>query len=123
ILKKIRALAQIAGVLARVRSAEARAFDDGVKVNRTRQLIVGGLNDGAAGSEKRRRTLETVLATSGRQVKTDLWHDPRIAIVHDVELPIPLYYVQPVNAEVEDAYLAVQADERRSYKLHIDYQW
>jgi hypothetical protein len=123
ILKKIRALAQIAGVLARVRSAEARAFDDGVKVNRTRQLIVGGLNDGAGGSEKLRRTLETVLATSGRQVKTDLWHDPRIAIVHDVELPIPLYYVQPVNAEVEDAYLAVQADERRSYKLHIDYQW
>ena len=123
ILKKIRALAQIAGVLARVRSAEARAFDDGVKVNRTRQLIVGGLNDGAGGSEKLRRTLETVLATSGRQVKTDLWHDPRIAIVHDVELPIPLYYVQPVNAEIEDAYLAVQADERRSYKLHIDYQW
>ncbi|HEX4963439.1 MAG TPA: tubulin-like doman-containing protein [Thermoanaerobaculia bacterium] len=123
VLKKIRALAQIAGVLARVRSAEARAFDDGVKVNRTRQLIVGGLNDGAGGSEKLRRTLETVLATSGRQVKTDLWHDPRIAIVHDVELPIPLYYVQPVNAEVEDAYLAVQADERRSYKLHIDYQW
>ncbi|HEV7506939.1 MAG TPA: tubulin-like doman-containing protein [Thermoanaerobaculia bacterium] len=123
VLKKIRALAQIAGVLARVRSAEARAFDDGVKVNRTRQLIVGGLGDGARSSEKLRRMLETVLATSGRQVKTDLWHDPRIAIVHDVELPIPLYYVQPVNAEIEDAYLAVQADERRSYKLHIDYQW
>jgi hypothetical protein len=125
ILKKIRALAQIAGVLARVRSAEARAFDDGVKVNRTRQLIIGGLagRHGARGSEKLRQTLESALATSGRQVKTDLWHDPRIAIVHDVELPIPLYYLQPVNAEIEDAYLTVQADQRRSYKLHIDYRW
>jgi hypothetical protein len=123
VLRKIRALAQIAGVLARVRSAEAKAFDDGVKVNRTRQLIVGGLDEGAAASEKLRRILESALGISGRQVKTDVWHDPRIAIVHDVELPIPLYYVQPVNAEIEDAYLAVQADERRSYKLHIDYRW
>lgn len=125
VLKKIRALSQLAGVLARVRSAEARALDDGVKVNRTRQLIFGGLGErnGARRSEKLRALLESVLATDGRQVRSDLWHDPRIAIVHDVELPIPLYYVQPVNAEIEDSYLAVQADERRSYNLHIDYNW
>ena len=125
ILKKVRALSQIAGVLARVRSAEARALDDGVKVNRTRQLIVGGLGGGNAArtSEKLRQVLESVLATSGRQVKTDVWHDPRIAIVHDVELPVPLYYMQPVNAEIEDSYLAVQADERRPYNLHIDFNW
>lgn len=125
VLQKVRALSQLAGVLARVRSAESRALDDGVKVNRTRQLIVGGLGarDGARTSEKLRLLLESVLATDGRQVKTDHWHDPRIAIVHDVELPIPLYYVQPVNAEIEDSYLAVQADERRSYNLHIDFNW
>ena len=125
ILKKVRALSQIAGVLARVRSAEAKALDDGVKVNRTRQLIVGGLGNGNAArtSEKLQRLLESVLQTAGRQVKTDVWHDPRIAIVHDVELPIPLYYVQPVNAEIEDSYLAVQADDRRSYNLHIDFNW
>jgi hypothetical protein len=125
VTKKVRALSQVAGVLARVRSAEARALDDGVKVNRTRQLILGGRvgRDGARTSEKLRRELESVLSAGGRQVHTDLWHDPRIAIVHDVELPIPLYYLQPVNAEVEEAYLHVQADERRSYNLHIDFNW
>ncbi|HKI06084.1 MAG TPA: tubulin-like doman-containing protein [Thermoanaerobaculia bacterium] len=131
VLKKVRALSQLAGVLARVRSAEARALDDGVKVNRTRQLILGGLGSGDGGvsgnsartSEKLRRVMESVLASSGRQVRTDLWHDPRIAIVHDVELPVPLYYLQPVNAEIEDSYLAVQGDERRSYNLHIDFNW
>jgi Tubulin like len=125
ILKKVRALSQIAGVLARVRAAESKALDDGVKVSRTRQLIVGGLGGRNASrtSEKLRRLLESVLQTAGRRVDIDVWHDPRIAIVHDVELPIPLYYVQPVNAEIEDSYLAVQADERRSYNLHIDFNW
>jgi len=125
VLKKVHALSQLAGVLARVQSADARAFDDGVKVNRTRQLIVGGLGsrNGAGISEKLRETLARELASSGRQVRTDVWHDPRIAIVHDVELAIPLYYIQPVNAEIEDSYLAVQADERRSYNLHIDFNW
>ena len=26
------------------------------------------------------------------------WHDPRLAVVHDVESPIPLYYLEPVTS-------------------------
>ncbi|MFL6244783.1 MAG: tubulin-like doman-containing protein [Thermoanaerobaculia bacterium] len=119
--KKFRALAQLSGVLARVSSAESAALDDGAKPNRTRQLI---LNLGEAGKETRFvQRLESILGVSGRQVKTDRWHDPRLAIVHDVELPIPLYYIEPITREIEEAYLHLAADERRAYNLHTDFQW
>ncbi len=121
--KKFRALAQVAGVLARVSSTETKALDDGVKTNRTRQLIVGIGAGGGTASQRFVDELNAVLATSGRQVKEDEWHDPRIAIVHDVEMPIPLYYIEPVTSEIEDAYLALAADERRAYNLHTDYNW
>ncbi len=64
-----------------------------------------------------------MLSVSGRQVKEDNWHDPRLVIVHDVELPIPLYYLEPVTGEIEDAYLQLAADEQRSYNLHTDFNW
>lgn len=123
--KKLRALNQLAGVLARVNAAESKALDDGVKVNRTRQLIVnlGGAGSSAA-SQGFLERLKAVLATGGKQVKEDhAWPDPRLAIVHDVVLPIPLYYLEPVTREIEDAYLQLAADERRSYQLHTDYNW
>ena len=121
--RKFRALAQLAGVLARVDTAESKALDDGVKVNRTRQLIAGVEATGGKGAETFLDRLCSVLSAGGRQVKVDRWHDPRLLIVHDVELPIPLYYVEPVVGEVEDAYLTLAADERRSYQLHTDYNW
>jgi len=122
--KKFRALAQLGGVLARVDTAEARAVDDGVVVNRTRQLIVGrGDHDGGKAAEEFVRRLEIVLSEGGRQVKTDRWFDRQMAIVHDVELAIPLYYVKPVIHEIEDAYVAAASDERRSYDLHTDCNW
>jgi len=121
--RKFRALAQMAGVLARVNTAESKTLDDGVKVNRTRQLIVGLGEGGGKASERFLDRLRSVLSVGGRQVKIDHWHDPRLIIVHDVELPIPLYYVEPIVGEVEDAYLKLAADERRSYQLHTDYNW
>lgn len=121
--RKFRALAQMAGVLARVNTAESKTLDDGVIVNRTRQLIVGLDEAGGTGSERFLDRLRSVLSAGGRQVKTDHWHDPQLLLVHDVELPIPLYYVEPVVGEIEDAYLKVAADERRAYKLHTDYHW
>ena len=120
--QKFRALAQLAGTLARVDTAQSKALDDGVEVNRTRQLIVGDAGDSQA-AERFTQSLEDVLATSGRQVKKDVWHDPRIAIVHDVELPIPLYYFPAVVGDIEESYLAQAADERRSYNLHTDFNW
>jgi hypothetical protein len=122
--KKFRALAQLAGVMARVSTADAKALDDGVVVNQTRQLITG-LAD-RAGSPAAARflaRLKALLGGEGRQVKDGTWHDPRLIVVHDVELPIPLYYIEPVVGEIEDAYLVAAADERRSYQLHTDYKW
>jgi Tubulin like len=122
--KKFRALSQLAGVLARVNSAESKALDDGVKTNRTRQLIVGLGEAGLAqASDHFLDRLKSILGTAGRQIKVDYWHDPRLIIVHDVELPIPLYYIEPVTGEVEDAYLNLAADERRAYNLHTDFKW
>jgi hypothetical protein len=122
--QKFRALAQLAGTIARVNSAESKALDDGVKTNRTRQLIVGLGEAGlATASEHFLERLRSVLGAGGRQVKVDSWHDPRLIIVHDVELPIPLYYIEPVTGEVEDAYLHLAADEKRSYHLHTDFHW
>ncbi|HET9767835.1 MAG TPA: hypothetical protein VFS60_13350, partial [Thermoanaerobaculia bacterium] len=121
--RKFRALAQMAGVLARVNTAESKTLDDGVKVNRTRQLIVGLSAAGGSGSERFLDRLRAVLSAGGRQVKTDHWHDTQLLLVHDVELPIPLYYIEPIVGEIEDAYLKLAADERRAYQLHIDYNW
>jgi hypothetical protein len=68
--------------------------------------------------------LRSILAGSGRQVNLDTQgHDPRLAIVHDVELPIPLYYFEPVVGEVESAYLRLTSSERLAYNLHTDFNW
>lgn len=122
--KKLRALAQLAGVLGRVNTAEAAALGDGVLPNRTRQLVVGLVDQ--SGELVRGpfvQALENALAEGGHQVKTDKWHDPRLAIVHDVVLPIPLYYFAPVVDEIENGYLKKAADERRGYHLHTDFNW
>ncbi len=121
---KFRALAQIAGVLARVSSADTKALDDGVVVNRTRQLILGvDTQAGGQGAEAFERELTSILSEAGRQVKTDRWYDPRLMIVHDVEMPIPLYYFPPVVGDVEEAYLRVAGNEQRGYHLHTDFRW
>ncbi len=121
--KKFQALTQIAGVLARVSSVSAKAWDDGVVINRTRQLVVGARDVEQASFATLRDKLRKALSQGNRQVKADVWHDPQLAIVHDVEMPIPLYYFQAVTGEIEDAYLAKESDERRTYNLHIDYHW
>ena len=77
----------------------------------------------AAGSQRFTQKLEDVLSAGGKQVKKDVWHDPRTIIVHDVALPIPLYYFPAVVGDIEQAYLQQAADEHRSYNLHTDYNW
>ncbi|HEX9985003.1 MAG TPA: tubulin-like doman-containing protein [Thermoanaerobaculia bacterium] len=121
--KKFRALAQLADVLARVSSTESKALDDGVVTSRTRLLVVGVEAGQAQASDRFVAHLKNVLATSGRQVKEETWYDPRTIIVHDVELPIPLYYFEAVTSEIEDAYLRKAADRRRGYQLHTSFRW
>jgi len=119
--KKFRALSQLSGVLARVSTAEWRALGDGTKTDSTRHLMHGLGRD--ADSSPFVQRLKSVLQQDGRQVNLGHWHDPRIIIAYDVELPLPLYYIRPVIDEVEKAYLKVQADEKRGYNLHTDYHW
>jgi hypothetical protein len=125
--KKLRAVAQLAGVLARVSSADAKALDDGVTADRTRLLIICGPGEGGrAGGGRFVERFKSILSVGRHEVnlnQDERWHDPRLAIVHDVELPIPLYYILPVVGEIEDAYLKVAADERRGYHLHTDLNW
>jgi hypothetical protein len=120
--KKFRALEQLAGTLARVNTAEANALDDGVEVNRTRQLIIGQLGDSGA-AETFNRELQDILTYSGRQVKRDTWYDPRLIIVHDIEAPVPLYYFPSVVGDIEAAYIQQAQDEKRAYNLHTDMNW
>jgi len=121
---KLRALAQISGVLARVSSADARALKDGVVVNRTRQLILGfDASAAGAGAEALEQRLMDILSEAGRQVKVDHWHDPRMIIVHDVEQPIPLYYFPAITGDIEQSYIRVAANEQRGYNLHTDFRW
>jgi hypothetical protein len=122
--KKFRALSQLIGVFAQTTSAESQTLDDGVKVNQARQLIQG-ISDANAGQAATNflEKLKSMLSHGGKQVKDDTWHDPRLIIVHDVELPIPLYYWKSVTDEIEAAYLRQAADERRSYNLHTDFHW
>ncbi len=120
---KIRALDHLSGVMARSSAEEWAARGDGVVVDRTRHVIHGF---GASGEGAPTRFIERLRAILGTRVRTmniDRWHDPRIVIVYDVELPVPLYYFRPVLEELEPAYLKVQADEKRGYNLHIDMNW
>lgn len=121
--QKFRALAQLTGVLARVSSADAKALADGVVLNRTRQVILGFDSSAGAGAAAFEQTLTDILGEAGRQVKTATWHDPRLVIVHDVELPIPLYYFPAITGDIEEAYLRVAANEQRGYHLHTDRRW
>jgi hypothetical protein len=124
--KKFRALSQLIGLFAQTSSAEAQALNDGVKVNQTR-LLLQGVSDATAGQAATDflEKLKSMLSIGGKQVKghDTHWHDPRLIIVHDVELPIPLYYWKSITDEIEKAYLRQAADERRSYNLHTDRNW
>ncbi len=119
--QKIRALAQLAGVLARVDTADTRALDDGVVSNQRRQLIVRGGENG--NKSPFAEHLCAQLSIGGSEVQSSDWHDPQLAVVHDVVLPIPLYYIHTVVSDIEESYLRLAADEKRPYHLHTDFNW
>ncbi|HYN76994.1 MAG TPA: tubulin-like doman-containing protein [Lamprocystis sp. (in: g-proteobacteria)] len=122
--RKLLALGQLAGVMGRVSTAESAALDDGVVTNRTRLVVLGIDTDaGGRGAQAFKEDLIDVLSHGGRQVKTTQWHDPRLIIVHDVVMPIPLYYFAAVIDEIEPSYLKLAADERRGFRLHTDRHW
>lgn len=122
--QKLLALGQLAGVMARVSAAESAALDDGVVANRTRLVCLGiDTEAGGRGAQAFQDGLIDALSDGGRQVKTTRWHDPRLIVVHDVVMPIPLYYFEALVDEIEPSYLKLAADERRGFRLHTDRHW
>jgi hypothetical protein len=122
--KKLLALGQLAGVMARVSQSESSALDDGVVTSRTRLAVLGIDTDaGGRAAQAFKDGLVDVLSHGGRQVKTVQWHDPRLIVVHDVVMPIPLYYFSALVDEIEPSYLKLAADERRGFRLHTDRHW
>jgi hypothetical protein len=121
--KKFKALDQISGVLGRVVTAEARALNDGVKPSRARQLIIRTSDRGASQDFLDRFREAVKPRDRGISREHGPWSDPRLAILHDVVLPIPLYYFEPITGELEEAYLEISGDPERSYNLHTDYNW
>jgi len=122
--RKVLALGQLAGVMARVSAAESAALADGVVTNRTRLVVLGVDTESAGrGAQAFQDGLIDVLSDGGRQVKTTRWHDPRLIVVHDVVMPIPLYYFEALVEEIEPSYLKLAGDERRGFRLHTDRHW
>jgi hypothetical protein len=116
--RKVQALDQLAGIMARSSASEWAARGDGVVVDRTRYIL-----HGPGTQQWFLDRLESGLGRSGRTLNKYEWHDGWTVVVYDVELPIPLYYIRPVIEELEPAYLKVQSDEARGYNLHIDMNW
>jgi hypothetical protein len=122
--RKLDLLARRAGILARIEPAERRRFDDNVKVNRTRQLLIGlGETSSTKASEAFIDRIQAALSDSPRRVKVEVGEDPHLLVVHASEFPVPLYHFEAVTRELERSYRLLKAQPQRSYPFHIDSRW
>jgi hypothetical protein len=139
--RKVQALNSKSGVMARVDVGASGTSGDGVKLSRTRRIVLGARpgvvqqDDGGFPE-----LLRNELGTGGRKLEVlsglEGSKDPFTVIVHDVELGMPLYYVKPIIQEVEPSYHKLQGSrsvgegpdtpnttELRAFKLHVDFKW
>ena len=119
---KLRAFQLLTGVYARLSLVDSQSMDDGVKMARTRNLVLqeDAMTPGFADRVKNR------LDRDGRPPQISGWSpvpNQHLAMAHDMELPIPLYYFNAVIGTLEANYEKVASNPRRSYNLHIDYHW
>jgi len=64
-----------------------------------------------------------VLANTPRTFQYGDISDPHLALVHDVDLPIPMYYFPTITGEIEAGYEKVMANEQRAFQVHTDFNW
>ncbi len=120
--RKLRAFSLLSGVYARLSRVDSESMDDGVKIARTRNLVIQDTVLTPPFVEK----VKNLLLRDGRPPQITAWSplpDQHIAVAHDMDLPIPLYYFTAVIGEIEANYEKVAANPRRTYNLHIDYHW
>ena len=120
--RKLHAFSLLSGIYARLSRVDSQTLDDGVKMARTRNLVIqdSALTPGFV--EK----LNRLLLRDGEPPQITPWRpvaDQHLAISHDMDLPIPLYYFIPIVGEIEASYEKVAADPRRAFTLHTDYHW
>jgi hypothetical protein len=120
--QKLHAFSLLSGVYARLSTVDSSSLDDGVAISRKRNLIL----QKTALTPRFVDKVERTLLRSGRPLQITDWNpvpDQHLAVSHDMDLPIPLYYFIPIVGEIEAKYEKVAADPRRTYNLHIDYHW
>jgi hypothetical protein len=118
--EKFKAVNLMSSMIARTRTEEMRSLDDGVKLARKRHFLIGKKTV-SPGFVKR---FEADLTKPGWDMATEKdFENPHVALVHDTELPIPLYYFEAVNQEIEESYEKVMSNERRAFHLHTDFNW
>jgi hypothetical protein len=119
---KLRAFSLLGGVFARLSRVDVESMDDGVKMARTRNLVVDQTKLTPGFVEK----LKNMLLRDGMPPQLTDWApvaNQHIAVLHDMDLPIPLYYFTAVIGEIEANYDKVADNPLRTYNLHIDYHW
>jgi hypothetical protein len=120
--RKLRAFSLLGGVYARLSRVDSETMDDGVKISRTRNLVI----DDSVLTPGFVQKVNNMLLRDGRAPQLGPWSpvpDQHVAVLHDMDLPIPLYYFNAVIGEIEANYEKVAANPRRTYNLHIDYNW
>ncbi len=118
--QKFKAVNLMAAMIARTRTEEMRSLDDGVKLARKRHFLI---RERSVSPEFVAR-FQMGLTKAGWDLAPDRnFENPHVALVHDTELPIPLYYFEAVNQEIEESYEKVMANERRAFHVHTDFNW
>jgi hypothetical protein len=123
--RKITALSQLGGVAARLDSAESQTLDDTVTVARNRRVaLIGDGKKTPPRFDGLSALLQEVLfaGIDNHEVVPGL-EDPFRAVLHDVEIGVPLYYFASIIDEVEPAYMMLADDQTRAYDLHTDVHW
>ncbi|MBL8213826.1 MAG: hypothetical protein JNK87_24120 [Bryobacterales bacterium] len=117
--EKFKSLHLMAALLSRTRSEQMRSLDDGVKLASDRHFLLRQDSVSSRFNEKFRN----VMANTSRTFQPNQVTNPHLALVHDVELPVPLYYFPTVVGEIQASYEQVMANDRRQYQVHTDFNW
>lgn len=118
-VEKFKSVQLMAALIARTRSEQMRSLDDGVKLASDRHFLLRKNAVSPAFYERFRG----ILANTIRTFQPGEIDNPHLALVHDVDLPIPLYYFPTITGEIESGYEKIMANDQRAFQVHTDFNW